>query len=194
MLMTDFDLGVILHSLFSTFNKKEPAIGAPIYEALRKVIQAEYIDAAATDSIAEAMTNLDSMPSNIGKAIKNAWYDWRSKNVKYNDEQQGCWRCMHITKGYIYYWIKNYEYIGRCVCNKNRRDENLPVIDDDYLQRVGGYIPERPRLSAVELARFKESFRPLIEEEDLKERLRQRYNLASDGNNDHSKPLLFGNI
>jgi len=97
--MTDMELNRVLETIYASFGRTRPAKGTPIYAVIAKKTQ-DVPDAAA-DFITSAISDLDTIPTNMGKAIYAKYLAWLEAHPEFSKQKAGCPEC---REGWLWFF------------------------------------------------------------------------------------------
>lgn len=152
----------MLEEICGAFGRQRPINGSPAYRSIyRRVCEEMSMPDEAAKFIANAMSDYDSLPSNLGKAIIHEFYNWRSTHSELKPIPKCCPECSSDTPGFIRAYKGMYSYLVRCVCNNDPRWANDRAATRSELLRAG-YRLEDPFLPVCTGKEIEERFQKAI--------------------------------
>lgn len=140
--MTESYFNRFLEEIYSNFGRQRPAFGTPMYKNLQRRL--EDLPDEAAQEIAYAFSEYDSLPMNLGKAIRAEYTRWRIAHPEKVARRFMCPDCdPRAGAGYVYvHDADGRNYLARCTCNDDM-DSNMAMATSDRLQAQGllrGYV------------------------------------------------------
>ncbi|WP_302580146.1 hypothetical protein [uncultured Desulfovibrio sp.] len=151
----------MLDEIYSVFGRQRPAYGTPAYRSLwRRVVEERGVPNEAAKHIAYALSERDSLPLNLGKAILAEFDNWLAEHPEKRARMTACPECSSDMPGFFWAWDAGRRVVCKCACNSDRRFEKfqawthrqalaagLTLRESDMAQDIPGNIPSDIRAS-----------------------------------------------
>ncbi|MBD5417344.1 MAG: hypothetical protein HDR50_06735 [Desulfovibrio sp.] len=129
----------MLDEIYSAFQRQRPTRGTPAYRSLwRRVCEERAVPNEAAKAIAYALTDRDSLPLNLGKAILAEFENWLADHPQRRAKATACRDCDPAIPGFFWVWdATGYRMLCKCACNQDRRLENMQAWTRRQAQEAG---------------------------------------------------------
>lgn len=131
----------MLDEIYSAFGRERPKYGSAPYRSLwRRVVEERAVPDDAAKAIAYALSEYDSLPTNLGKAVLGEFEKWLEKypQHKKQNQQNGCHQCSADVLGF--FWAQGPDGMGKmfkCACNRQREFEHISGYTHAAVERQG---------------------------------------------------------
>lgn len=116
----------MLDEIYSAFGRQRPAYGSPAYRSIwRRVTDERGVPNAAAKHIAYKLSEFDSLPLNLGKAILAEFDNWLSEHPEKRARMTMCPECSSDIPGFFWAWDAGRRVVCKCACNADRNFEKL---------------------------------------------------------------------
>lgn len=116
----------MLDEIYSVFGRQRPAYGTPAYRSLwRRVVEERGVPNEAAKHIAYALSERDSLPLNLGKAILAEFDNWLAEHPEKRARMTACPECSSDMPGFFWAWDAGRRVVCKCACNTDRRFEKF---------------------------------------------------------------------
>lgn len=111
----------MLEEIYGAFGRARPPTGSPAYRSIfRRTCEERSLPDACAKFIANAISDYDSLPMNLGKAIIAEFGNWLDLHPELRArESQGCMECDVKTPGWFTVWKPDgTRLLCECACRK----------------------------------------------------------------------------
>lgn len=130
-------LKALLTEVYAAFGKTAPSEGSTPFQSIyRRINDGNVIPDECAQDLAFALCEYDSLPINLGKAIRSEYYKWQLQHPGKFVKRQSCPQCGKRLTGYV--WLndgKGRNIIARCQCNT--WDDSMPIATPEFLAATG---------------------------------------------------------
>lgn len=140
----------MLDEIYSAFGRQRPAYGTAAYRSLwRRVCEERAVPNAAAKAIAYALSERDSLPLNLGKAILAEFDNWLSEHPERRSLLSACRDCSPEMPGFFWAWGPGGKrLLCKCACNQDRRFESRQPWTRRQAREAGLLLEDPARASA----------------------------------------------
>lgn len=93
---------------------------------------------AAAPYIKEKIIELDSLPRNFGKAVRDLGLEWKYSKTDRSPRFNACPECDPAMPGFLMVWdTSTHRFIARCTCNRDKQWAHLESLTHAEIKRRG---------------------------------------------------------
>ncbi len=129
----------MLDEIYGAFGRQRPTFGSPAYKTLwRRMVEEKGVPDEAAKHIAYAISEYDSLPMNLGKAMLREFENWLSDNPGKRAALCCCHECSTDVPGFFWAWDEaGRRMLCKCACNQRQEFTKLQAWTRGRAVRAG---------------------------------------------------------
>ena len=173
----------MLDEIYGAFGRQRPLYNTPAYKTLwRRVSEERGVPNEAARHIAYALSEYDSLPTNLGKAILCEFSEWLSRNPDMKAKAHSCKECSADIPGWFWAWQGNHRIVCKCACNQDDAFRHMQAWTRRMASRAGHTLDDPVAAQGRARRKHNEYTRSVGKQEPMREAHRRELEWQDAGN------------